>query len=169
MADDKKKEDQKDDGKKKKGLPPIVMIAVGAIVGGAGVVFAVPPKTVEVKVEEPHFEDVLVTHPDLVRTEFNPRMRAGKGMARLSFKFVYRVREDLEAQAFKQIEARWDEVNSRALLLFKTRSNEELNSEAGVVLLEHDLVEELDDTLFPEGDEKIARVTNVMWKDFILQ
>ena len=40
MADDKKKEDQGGEGKKKKGLPAIVMIAIGAIVGGAGVVLA---------------------------------------------------------------------------------------------------------------------------------
>ena len=49
MADDKKKEEQGAEDGKKKGLPAIVLIAVGAIVGGAGVVFAIPPKTVEVE------------------------------------------------------------------------------------------------------------------------
>ena len=35
MAEDKKKEDGKaEEGKKKKGLPAVVMIAIGAVVGG---------------------------------------------------------------------------------------------------------------------------------------
>lgn len=167
MADDKKKEEQGDG--KKKGLPPIVMIAIGALVGGAGVVFAVPPKTIEKPVEPRVLEFVDVTHPDVIQTEFNPRQRAGKGVARISFKFVYTVREDLEAEAYEQIKRRWDEVDSRALLLFKMRSYDELNSEAGVRLLEHDLRQELDDALFGSGDDKIAEVSRIIWKGILTQ
>ncbi|MFK7739082.1 MAG: hypothetical protein AB8H80_02075 [Planctomycetota bacterium] len=168
MADEKKKEEEGEEGKKK-GLPPIVMIAIGALVGGAGVVFAIPPKTVEVPVEEPHYEDIDVTHPDVIKKEFNPRTRAGKGVARVSFKFVYTVREDLEHDAYEQIKSKWDEANSRALLLFKTRSMEELTSEAGIRLLEHDLIEEMDKVLFGDSEEKLAKVTRVMWIDWLLQ
>ena len=54
MADNKKKDgDGKGEGdQKKKGLPAIVLVAAGAALGGAGVVFAVPPKVVEVEVRE---------------------------------------------------------------------------------------------------------------------
>ena len=171
MADDKKQADQKsEDGKQKKGLPPIVLIALGALVGGAGVVFAVPPKTVEVEKEPVVYEQIDVTHPDLIKKEFNPRTRAGKGVARVSFKFVYTVREDLEDAAFAQIEQNWEHANSNVLLILKTRSMEELQSETGVRMLEHDLIQDLDRTLFPEhGGHKVARVSRILWNDWLLQ
>lgn len=171
MAEEKKKEaDAKpEDGKKKKGLPPIVMIALGAIVGGAGVVFAVPPKVIEKKVEEPHWEDIDVTHPDVLQHEFNPRTKAGKGMVRVAFKFVYTVREDREEQAFEQVKTHWEQANSNTLLLLKTRSMEELQSEAGVRFLEKDLIDDLDRVLFPAGQDKVAKVTRVLWQKWLMQ
>lgn len=171
MSDDKKKEaDPKaEEGKKKKGLPPIVMIAVGAIVGGAGVVFAIPPKTVEVKVEEPVYELVDVRHPDSIKVTFNPRTKAGKGTARVEFKFVYRVREDLEEQAFEQIKANWEQANSNALMLLRKRSMEELQSETGMQILAADLIADLDRTLFATAEPRIAKVVNVLWKDWLFQ
>ncbi|MEO6593317.1 MAG: flagellar basal body-associated FliL family protein [Planctomycetota bacterium] len=171
MAEEKTKEgDGKAEVKKKKGLPPIVMIAVGAIVGGAGVVFAVPPKTVEVKVEEPVYELVDVTHPDPITHEFNPRTRAGKGIGRVQLKFVYTVREDLERHAFDEIKAHWEQANSNLLKILKTRSMEELQSEAGVSMLEKDIIDDLDRTMFPpEHGQKTARVTRVMWSKWLMQ
>jgi flagellar basal body-associated protein FliL len=172
VAEDKKKEadGKAEDGKKKKGLPPVVMIAIGAIVGGAGVVFAVPPKTVEVKVEEKHHELVDVTHPDPVKHEFNPRTKAGKGIARVELKFVYTVREDREAEAFEAIKEKWDLLRSNILLILKTRSMEELQSESGMRSLERDIIDDLDRTLFPgKKDEKVARVSRVMWAQWLMQ
>ncbi len=171
MAEEKQKEDPKADaGKKKKGLPPIVMIAVGAIAGGAGVVFAVPPKTIEVKQEVKPVEYVDVTHPDVIQHEFNPRTKAGKGVGRVALKFVYRVREDQEGEAFEKIKENWEQANSNVLLILKTRSYEELQTEAGVRTLEKDILDDLDRTLFP-GDPKtkIARITRVMWSKWLMQ
>lgn len=171
MAEEKTKDaDQKAAGKQKKGLPPIVMIALGAVVGGAGVVFAVPPKTIEVKQEVKPPEVVDVTHPDLIQHEFNPRTKAGRGMGRVALKFVYRVREDLEADAFEKIKENWEQANSNVLLILKTRSMEELQSESGVRTLEKDIIDDLDRTLFP-GDPKtkVARITRVMWSKWLMQ
>ena len=169
MADDKKKEaDAK--AAKKKGLPPIVMIAVGAILGGVGVVFAIPPKTVEVMVAEPVHEYADVTHPDQIKHEFNPRTKAGKGIASLALKFVYTVREDQEHEAFEQIKEHWDEANSNVLKIMKLRSMEELQAEAGVSILEKDLIDDLDRTLFPEIEgHKVAKVTKVIWVRWLMQ
>jgi len=171
VAEEKKPDaDQKADGKKKKGLPPIVMIALGAIAGGAGVVFAVPPKTIEVHKEVKPVEYVDVTHPDLIQHEFNPRTKAGKGVGRVALKFVYRVREDQEDPAFDSIKENWEQAQSNVLLILKTRSYEELNTEAGVRTLEKDILDDLDRTLFP-GDQKtkLARVTRVMWSKWLMQ
>jgi flagellar basal body-associated protein FliL len=171
VAEDKKKDgDAKpEEGKKKKGLPPIVMIALGAVVGGAGVVFAVPPKVVEKKVEEKHYADIDITHPDQIQHEFNPRTKAGKSMVRVVFKFVYTVREDREKEAFEELKKNWDEANSCALLLLKTRSFEELNNEAGIRILASDMVADLDRALFPAGEKKVAQVTKVLWVKWLMQ
>jgi len=168
--DNNEEEQGQGGGKPKRGLPAVLLVAVGAMLGGAGVVFAVPPKTVEVPVAEPVYEIVDVVHPDLIRTEFNPRTRAGKGVARVSFKFVYTVREDREHEAFERIKQHWEQVNSDVLLILKTRTMEELQSEAGVRMLEHDLIQDLDRTLFPGAhDDKVASVTRILWKDWLLQ
>lgn len=171
MSDDKKKDaDPKaEEGKKKKGLPPIVMIAVGAIVGGAGVVFAIPPKTVEVKVEEPVYEVVDVKHPDKISVTFNPRTKAGKGTARCVFKFTYRVREDLEDQAFEQVKANWEQAGSNALMLLRKRSMEELQSETGMQILAADMIADLDRTIFAGAEPRIAKVVNVIWIEWLFQ
>ncbi|HEB53948.1 MAG TPA: hypothetical protein ENI87_11905 [bacterium] len=170
MADDKKKEDSKDEGKKK-GLPPIVMIAVGAILGGAGAVFAIPPKEIEVEKPAPVYEDIDVLHPDVIDITFNPRSRTGKAVAVFSFKFVYTVREDRKEEAYELLKQHWEDAGSRALILLSTRTRQEMESEKGKTLLEADLVEELDKTFFPEvpGEEKVATVTRVIWKKFLFQ
>ncbi len=171
MAEEKKKDgDGKEEGKKKKGLPAVVMIAVGAIAGGGGVVFLVPPKVVEKKVEEPVHEFVDVTHPDAIQHEFNPRTRAGKGIARVELKFVYTVREDLEEDAFKLIKANWEKAKSNVLLILKTRSMEELQSEAGVRMLEKDIIDDLDRTFFQRhGEPSVGKVTSVLWQKWLMQ
>lgn len=171
MSEDKKKEgDAKADaGKKKKGLPPIVLIAVGAIVGGAGAVFAIPPKTIEVKAPPVVHKTLDLLHPDPILHEFNPRTKAGKGMVRLSFKFRYQVRDDHEESAFELLKQHWEDAQSTSLLLLKQRSMEELQSDAGVRVLEKDMIEALDKTLFPAGKEKVAKVAAIVWGKWIMQ
>ena len=172
MADDKKKEEPGKDGKKK-GLPPILMIAIGAIVGGAGVVFAIPPKTVEKMAPPPVIEEVHITHPELIQHAFNPKQRSGKGVAKISFRFVYTVvqdaaKKDVEHTAFEMVKKQWERAFGDSLTLLRSRSYEELNSAAGTKILEHDLRVMLSNTLFP-GKKPIARVTEVIWNEWLLQ
>jgi flagellar basal body-associated protein FliL len=172
VAEEKKKEgDAKVDAAPKKRLPTLVLVALGAIAGGAGVVFAVPPKTIEVKVEAKVHEIVDVTHPDPIAHDFNPRTKPGNRIMRVQFKFVYTVREDREPDAFGLIKQHWDQVNSDVLVLLKQRSAEELQSDGGRAMLEKDIIDDLDRVLFPAGQngEKVARVTRVMWSKFLMQ
>lgn len=169
MADDKKKEENNDEGKKK-GLSPLVMIAIGALVGGAGVVFAIPPKTVEVKVETPPPEYLEVEHPDVILHTFNPRQRAGKGVAKVSFRFIYTVREDLKDEAYEAMKTTWNSATSKVLSVLRSRSIKELQSETGERILEHDLIETLNEELFGADEgEPVAKVTEIMWEQFLLQ
>ncbi|MFT4512146.1 MAG: flagellar basal body-associated protein FliL [Planctomycetota bacterium] len=178
MADDKKKEDQGDEAKKKKGLSPVIMIALGAIVGGAGVVFAIPPKTETIVAPAPEFEDVHVMHPDLIQQTFNPKQRAGKGVMKMSFYFVYTLTQekgkaDIEHAAFELIVKNWKRASSDAGSVLRSRSYEELSSESGMKLLEHDLLEALTEAMFahdlPEGQEPIARVSEIMVNELLKQ
>lgn len=171
MADDKKKDGEaKPETAKKKGLPAIILVVAGAIVGGAGVVFAVPPKVKEVPVPAPVYEVIDVTHPDSFKKTLNPRSTTGKGTARIEFKFVYSVREDREQEAFERIKANWEAANSKTLMLLKNRTMRELQSEAGIVALEKDLVDELDRSLFPgKPADKVARVERILWVDLLFQ
>ncbi len=172
MAEDKKKEaDAKaEGGKKKKGLPPIVMIAIGAIVGGAGVVFAIPPKVKEVKVAEPVYEQIDVIHPDQITQQFNPKSKAGRGVGSVGFKFVYTVREDQEGEAFELIKSHWEEASSKVLDVLTNRSMEELQSDAGLRSLEKDVIDELDRLFFGiKKDGKVARVSKLIWQKRLFQ
>lgn len=165
MAEDKKNEgDAKAEGKKKKGLPTIVLVAVGAILGGAGVVFAVPPKVKEVHTQQKQLEILDITHPDVVEHAYNPKSKAGRGIATMQFKFVYTVSEDREKDAFEQVKEHWDLAKSNTLEILTNRTIEEFTSEQGLRSLEKDLIDDLDRTLFPlKKGEKIARVTRVIW------
>lgn len=172
MAEEKKKEgDAKVDAAPKKRLPTLVLVALGAIVGGAGVVFAVPPKTIEVKVEAKVREIVDVTHPDPIAHDFNPRSKPGNRIVRVQFKFVYTVREDHEPDAFALIRQHWDQANSSVLTLLRQRSAEELQSDAGRAMLEKDIIDGLDRDLFPAAPngDRVARVSRVMWSKFLMQ
>jgi len=172
VADDKKKEEN-EEGKKKKGLPAIVMIAIGAVVGGAGVVFAVPPKTVVEQAPAPVFEDVFITHPDVIEIEFNPRQRTGKAVARMSFKFVYKVHQDVKKTdkqdaAIKLIGQNWDSATATSLELLRSRTVKELGSEMGSKILKHDLIERLNNSFFP-GEHPVAQVSDVLVLGLLMQ
>lgn len=171
MADDKKKDgDGEEQGGKRKGLPALVLVAAGALAGGAGVVVAVPPQKVEVPVVAPPPGFVFLEHPDVMEFQFNPRTQAGKAWASASFYFVYRVREDLEEAAFESIRAHWNRAHSHILLLLGSRTVAELNAENGKRVLASDIVDELDATLFPgRGEAKVARVTEILWNKLIFQ
>ncbi len=170
MADKKKDEGQEAEGKKK-GLPAIVLVAVGAALGGVGVVFAVPPKVVEVEVEKPVLQEWDIQHPDVLEFVFNPVSKTGRGTAKFKFQFVYRAREDLEHDAFERIKEAWTEAYSRVLTLLSQRSMAELRTEAGFRMAEKAILDELNRAIFPTlgEEEPIAEIVRLMWQQKLFQ
>lgn len=171
MAEKDKKDAPKEgEPAKKKGLPAIVLVAAGAMLGGGGVVFLVPPAKVEVPVEKPVLKHIQVQHPDLMEYVFNPRTEAGKAVASFGLYFVYEVREDRETEAFEQIKTNWDRARSHCLVLLSARTLKELQGENAKRILAHELAEELDATLFPgPTDQRVARVVEVLWSRYMTQ
>ncbi len=172
MSEEKKKdgESKAEDGKKKKGLPALIFVVAGAVLGGAGTVFLLPAQKAEVKAAPPAPAFVDVQHPDVMEYQFNPRTQAGRAYANAGFYFVYRCREDREDDAFESIKAHWDRARSQVLCMLRSRSMSELNAENGQKILTKDLVDELDATLFPgKKGEKVAQVTEILWNKWMVQ
>ena len=53
-------------------------------------------------------------------------------------------------------------------MLLKKRSMEELQSEVGMQILAKDLIDDLDRSLFAQ-DERIAKVVNILWIEWLFQ
>lgn len=181
MADEKKKEDNPEEAKKK-GMSPLVMIAVGAVLGGAGVVFGVPAKTVEVEVHAPPPTILDIKHPDVITKTFNPKTRAGNAVAKVSFRFRYECSEDVYDDAFAQLEENYDDAKHAVMLVLHRTSVQALQSETGLELLASELVRALNQELFGvhvetevgapgegDGHAPIAQVTRILWDDIQLQ
>lgn len=168
MADDKKTDGEGKEQVRKKGLPPLILVAAGALLGGAGVVLGVPARPPETAKPVVH-SYAPVHHPDLLEFKFNPRTQAGRSHASVSFYFAYRVREDLKEAANRAIAANWPRAYSMALELLRARTLIELNGDSGQSILAKDLVDVLDAALFPASkDGKLATVTEILWKEFLV-
>lgn len=167
MADEEKKEQEGEEQPKKKGgLKPIIMIALGAILGAAGVVFMGPkPKPVEEHKEpEPKLE--YREHPDLIETTFNPRTRSGSRTGQVHFRFVYELDVAHEKDVLKAIKTHWNKAKSRVLTILGARTAKELNTPEGKQELKKILVDELTLTFFPDGE---AKVDDILWEKFFIQ
>ncbi|MGC6488553.1 MAG: hypothetical protein ACON4Z_12980 [Planctomycetota bacterium] len=169
MADEKNKEENTD-APKKKGMSPLVLIAVGAVLGGAGVVVGVPAKTVEVPAAAVTYSDLNVLHEDVITKTFNPKTRAGKAVAKVSFQFRFSCREDRYDPAYQLVADRWEDGLGAVGKVLRRTSVKELTTEAGETMLEARLVDALNDELFhADGGEALAEVTKIVNLEIQLQ
>ena len=169
MADDSNKETGGGSAHKK-GMPPLVLIAAGAVLGAAGVVFGVPPKTVEVVKEAPVHVVRPFWHPDLIEKTFNPETRAGKAVAKVSFRFEYTCREDRKEEVLQQMKDMFPYAESEVGKVLRRMSAKDLQTKRGEQLLEMQLLNALDTQLFHVGDaEAIAHVSRILIEDIHLQ
>ncbi len=173
MADEKSKKEGDKESKKKKGLPPLVLVAVGAALGGVGMVFLAPkpdpvyadptpfvPKKVQVEVDKP------------VEHSFNPRVSRGKAMAQVKFKFNYVTLEQDREVAEESIKHNWDRMSSVVLILLTAQTPEQIMDPKNNLHLEKQLRETMTLSLFPleEGEKTgIAVVKEVLWMKKVVQ
>jgi len=169
VADEKNKEEKADEPKKK-AMSPLVLIAVGAVLGGAGVVVGVPPKVVEVPVEHHAPEIVDWEGPFEIAATFSPRTRAGQTVAKVSFSFVYRCSEDVVGDVHAQIEASKAHAKSAVLLVLHETPAKSLRSKPGLEMLESQLIEVLNQEFFDSAKgEHAAQVTKILWEEIQVQ
>ncbi len=172
MAEDK--EDKKGDSKPKKKLPAIVMVAAGAILGGAGVVFLVPSPKHE---PDPHLQEVVSREPILweppdveLNFRFNPQAERGKAFGQVSFTISFMVQPGKQEEAQESVTARLNQAKSRCLELLMAQSVTELSSVDGKKHLKRLLMDELTYSLFPGyKGERIAAVNDIFWTMFLIQ
>ena len=165
MAEDKeKKSPEEEEGEgKKKGLPPVVLVALGAALGGAGMVFLSPAPAEQDHGHhvEPEPEYVLREHPDILVFHFNPRQDRGSVLAKLEFQFVYKIDKRDEEKIVELIKMHWNRMYSDLLLRVRRETPNQLRNEDAVRILANELMSLMSATLFPHGE---AVVTQIIWK-----
>ena len=172
MAEEKSK---KEDGKagKKKGLPPLVLVAVGAALGGAGTVVMVPkPEPVHANPTPNVPKKVHADVEKSIEHSFNPKVSRGKAIAVVNFKFSYVTLEQDSEEAQQMIKRNWDRMTSKVLLLLADQTPKQIQDSENNLHLEKQLRETMTLTLFPpmEGDKAgIAVVREILWMKKVVQ
>ncbi len=151
---------------KKKGLPPVILVAVGAALGGAGVVFLAPkPQPAGQGVhKEPEYETVQCA--DKMSFLFNPKSDSGNKQARISLYFVVKQRKDKheEDKVNGLIKANWERAKSRVLEVLMSQTVPQLRSAEGKQHLRKMVIDELTLTFFLRGE---AQVVDILWEDYM--
>ncbi|MCB9872242.1 MAG: flagellar basal body-associated FliL family protein [Planctomycetes bacterium] len=177
MADDKAKEGAAEDAGKKSGgiMKPLIMVAIGAALGGGGVVMMTKPVEKHGEHEAPQPVMKVVHHPDEMKYVFNPVMERGSTTARIGFKFDYLVEEQNLDRAFQSVKVRWDLAKDRCIDVLTQFKSKELKTAEGKKLLRRRLVDELTMVFFPEelqsdgSKARVAVIENILWTEFFLQ
>jgi flagellar basal body-associated protein FliL len=163
---------------RKKGLPAIALVAVGAALGGAGVVFLAPkPEPVAHGPAQP--EIVSYEHPDAMEFTFNPQVKRGYKTALVSLKFVYEAdRKLVEGDAAAHIgngqsdpnapaalapvpaaiKTYWNRATSRCNEVLSAQDVDTLTSPDGKRHLKRLLIDELGASFFPDGQARVVDV-----------
>jgi flagellar basal body-associated protein FliL len=188
-AKDPKTEEPAPEAKKKGGkrLLPVLMVLVGAVVGGAGVV-VLGPKPV-MKEHGPPPKDVrLYDHPQAMEFTINPVVERGHKTAMIHFLFTYKAdakdvtvsplasgehgKEGEGAMSselppvLKSIQANWNRAYSRCLEVLSNQKAADLLDPEGKRALKRTLIDELSASLFPDG---IATVDDILWQKYFVQ
>ena len=172
MAEDKNKKEDEKSGKKK-GLPALVLVAVGAALGGAGTVVMVPKQDPVSSNPAPQVpKKVFADVEEAVEHSFNPRATHGSAMASVKFKFNYVTLEQDREEARELVKRNWDRMTSRVLLLLSAQTPEQIKDSENSLHLEKQLREVMTLALFPpeEGEKAgIAVVKEILWMKKVVQ
>lgn len=156
------------------------LVMVGAAVGGATVVLAIP-RAEPVEYVPAHKVVRLFHHPDPMEFTVNPQVDRGHKTALITFTFSYRADEndvygsrekshatgpDGLGPVPKLIKFNWGRAYSHCLELLTNQRADTLMEPKGKLLVKRMLKDELTRSLFPEG---MARVDDILWKRFVLQ
>lgn len=157
-------------GRKKKNtlMSAMILVALGAGLGGAGVVLFTSPaeqKEEDVSSKAPEYQ--LVEHEDIMKFLVNPQTdRGGRITARIGFRFVYKRDKHQAKKTLKSIRDYWNKAYSRCLMVISSQNVKFLSSTEGKQSLRKMLVSELTLTLFPQ---KLAIVEDILWTEYFLQ
>lgn len=169
MSEDKKADGGGDAGKatRKKGLSPLLMVAIGAALGGAGVAVLAPKPQPTVEVDrQPRYE--IVGYEPEISFVFNPRVERGSS-PNVRVRFTLDVKQDVKkaAEVKDVIAQRIDRAKSRALVVLMDQPLQVFQSGSeGIRLLTKRLISEFNTELFPTG---LATVEDIVYRDVFIQ
>ncbi|MCC6670505.1 MAG: hypothetical protein IT458_05550 [Planctomycetes bacterium] len=160
--------------KKKGGLKTLVLVAVGAALSGAGVVYFLPNAAKQPANHgpvEPEME--LVELPDKFDFVFNARAERGTKSAKVTFLIVLRQDKKDAARVAEAVRANFNRAYSRALVVLKGQTAASLLEDEEIRKLTVILCRELSETLFPGWDamrpEHRPRVDDLLWLQIYVQ
>ncbi len=166
------KESQEEEQPRKKRIPAIVMVLVGAALGGAGVVLFIPKHEPEPDRAEVVSETPIPWQPADVEMEFrfNPQTQRGKAFGQVSFTISFLVQPGKLDEAKDSVATRLNQARSRCLELLSSQSVLQLSSVDGKKHLKRLLKDELTYSLFPGfKSDRIAVVDDIFWTSFLIQ
>lgn len=155
------------DRKRTQFLSAMFLVALGAGLGGAGVVLCLPPppKLESARTPAPEYE--LVEHENVMRFRVNPQTEQGNRItASVGFRFVYKRDKHKAKKALKAITDYWNQAYSRCLMVISNQDERFLASADGKQALRRMLVSELTLSFFPQ---KTAAVEDILWTEYLLQ
>ena len=171
MADEK---ETKEEGQKpsKKKLLPLVIVMVGAVLGGAGVVLFTKKEDQKPSPTEVVSRDPIPWAPADVELHFrfNSQTERGKAFGQISFTLSFLVQPGKLEEAKELVSIRLIQARSRCLELLSSQSVPDLRSTEGKTRLKRLLKDELTYNLFPgfKGD-RVATVEDIFWTTFLIQ
>lgn len=171
MAEENEKQEEGEKSSKKK-LPALVIVMVGAVLGGTGVVLFTDKPEPKSTLTEVVARDPIPWAPNDVELHFrfNPQTERGKAFGQISFTLSFLVQPGKLEEAKELVATRLIQARSYCLELLSSRSVRELKSSEGKTQLKRLLKDELTYTLFPgfKGD-RIAKVEDIFWTSFLIQ
>lgn len=188
LAQEQDGKEQEQEARVRKGVPAVVFVLVGAVAGGAGMVWLSP--TPAPTTETTHAPDVRVfDHPDPMEFLINPISDRGSRTAMIHFLFSYRAAtEDVEGKheadgggegghagtpalddlppVPREIKLNWNRAVSRCIEVLSSQRVDTLMDPDGKRMVKRMLIDELSATLFPDGK---AKVDDILWTKFVVQ
>jgi flagellar basal body-associated protein FliL len=168
LAEDKKADAGGDAGKtSKKRMNPLVLVAVGAAIGGAGVVAFLPKPAPVVHVDEGPKWEIVGYEPAMTLT-FNPRVERGSApIVRVTFRIDVKQDARKAADVRKAMTERRDRMKHRVLMVLRDQPLQIFTSGSdGTNILTKRLITELNAELFPTG---LAQVDDIVYDDIYVR
>ncbi len=142
------------------------IVACLALVSGVGIVSLRQKPVASTPTAARVVRQVRAMCTRVVEVTFNPRVARGLKIAKVAFRFTYRIAPGDRELVRSRIETDWDRLVSHCLEALIQRTPRELKDTAGLQAVSQDLLRAIDDVLFEDGS---GRAEEILWQQIVVQ